>query len=224
MRNLLLLIFLSLYSLQADEIQRIESIVEDIEHLRNSYSKAQDEILMYKYEIHDLEEKNKILKSELESINEKDFEREKEKKKIISLENQVKKLENSVKTKEKENKILIRKNSILKQKCLKNQIKKDENQFPPLALQKKYIKKEQKPQNITYFKATAFRVNKNAPIYDAIDGKVIDTWEEKTSFTSNQRSEQWVKITGYFVNKVWQAATHDMWVKSEDVFARGTEQ
>lgn len=67
---------------------------------------------------------------------------------------------------------------------------------------------------------SAYRMAKNAPIYSAPGGSVIDTWEERRSFTSGTASNGWVKITGYFVNRVWQRADQDMWVKESDVIKR----
>lgn len=67
---------------------------------------------------------------------------------------------------------------------------------------------------------SAYRMAKNAPIYSAPGGSVVDTWEERRSFTSGTASNGWVKITGYFVNRVWQRADQDLWVKESDVIKR----
>ena len=69
-------------------------------------------------------------------------------------------------------------------------------------------------------KASAYRLLVDADIYDAINGKVIDNWEARTSFTSSQRTALWVKITGYFVDRQWQKAKRDLWIKSDKVFKR----
>lgn len=67
---------------------------------------------------------------------------------------------------------------------------------------------------------SAYRMAKNAPIYSAPGGSVVDTWEERRSFTSGTAGNGWVKITGYFVNRVWQRADQDLWVKESDVIKR----
>jgi glucan-binding YG repeat protein len=67
---------------------------------------------------------------------------------------------------------------------------------------------------------SAYRMASNAPIYNAINGSKIDTWEVGRSFTSGTSSAGWVKITGYFVNRVWQSADTELWVKEDDVIRR----
>jgi hypothetical protein len=94
---------------------------------------------------------------------------------------------------------------------LDNQIK-DKNVFPKLQIEKEFLEAE----SLESFQASSFRVNKNTAIYDAIDGSKIAEWEENTSFTSNQKTKKWIKITGFFVDRVWQKATNDMWIKIED--------
>jgi len=42
--------------------------------------------------------------------------------------------------------------------------------------------------------------------------KVLEQWEKHTSFTSNVKSKNRIKITGYFVNKKWRKASKEMWV------------
>jgi hypothetical protein len=67
---------------------------------------------------------------------------------------------------------------------------------------------------------SAYRMATNAPVYNAPGGSVVDTWEEKRSFTSGTTANGWVKITGYFVNRVWTSAERDLWVKESDVIRR----
>ncbi len=76
------------------------------------------------------------------------------------------------------------------------------------------------PERITTEKASVYRMNKEADIYDMPDGEVIDRWEEKTSFTSNVSEGQWIMITGFFVDRRWQKAKKEMWVKAEDTLKR----
>ncbi|HEX5329937.1 hypothetical protein [Sulfuricurvum sp.] len=67
---------------------------------------------------------------------------------------------------------------------------------------------------------SAYRMATNAPIYNAPSGRVVDTWEARRSFTSGTASNGWIKITGYFVNRVWQRADEELWVKESDVIRR----
>ncbi len=193
-----ILLFLLLVSFVCgDELKRIESIVADITELRVKYKEC---------------------KNSLETRLEND---QKENEKIIKkLENQIVKYENLLKTKEKE--ILVLKNkkpkkvvkrTMKKQACKPIKVDKP-NEFPKLVLKDQYSKDIVKTEPFTYrFKNDAF-------IYDDIDGKKIDEWEGETSFTSNVRSESWVKITGYFVDRVWVRSKSSMWVKIKDVRKR----
>lgn len=67
---------------------------------------------------------------------------------------------------------------------------------------------------------SAYRMATDASVYNAPNGRVVDTWEARRSFTSGTTANGWVKITGYFVNRVWQRADQDLWVKESDVIRR----
>ena len=67
---------------------------------------------------------------------------------------------------------------------------------------------------------SAYRMASNAPVYSAPGGSVVDTWEERRSFTSGTANNGWIKITGYFVNRVWTRADQELWVKESDVIRR----
>ena len=199
MRFILIPFFLLVTLVSAEEIQRIESIVEDITKLRNSYV---------------------TVKNELKSEKEKN---RKYTKRIQSLENEILTLEEEVKTKEntpivRSSKKQIKSKNQTKQKsCLKSKIKVETNTFPNLALKSEFQKKD---KEVHYFKATTFRVNKLAYVYDTVEGDVVDEWEESRSFTSNQKSNGWIKITGYFINKVWTSSKTPLWIESKDANTR----
>lgn len=111
---------------------------------------------------------------------------------------------------------LLSKKTEVKAKIVTKQILFDKceepNPFPKLMM---------KEDNIVHsFKASAFRVNKSASIYDAADGNIIAQWEKSTSFTSDKKTSSMIKITGYFVNKVWTSASKEMWIKTEDATKR----
>lgn len=68
----------------------------------------------------------------------------------------------------------------------------------------------------------AYRMNGDAAVYDGPNGQVVDTWEDRRSFTAAEPSEGWIKITGYFVNRIWKSAgaKERLWVKEGDVIRR----
>jgi peptidoglycan hydrolase CwlO-like protein len=67
---------------------------------------------------------------------------------------------------------------------------------------------------------SAYRMSTNASVYNAPGGSMVDTWEARRSFTSGTASNGWIKITGYFVNRVWTRADEELWVKESDVIRR----
>ncbi|MEN8302647.1 MAG: hypothetical protein ABFQ64_01080 [Campylobacterota bacterium] len=80
--------------------------------------------------------------------------------------------------------------------------------------------KRDEVEKLERFKASAFRLNKNAAVYDKVNGKKLYEWEEGTSFTSSIKTQNWTKITGYFVDRVWMRSTKELWIKSTDVIKR----
>ncbi len=70
--------------------------------------------------------------------------------------------------------------------------------------------------------AAAYRMAVDAPVYNAPSGSIVDTWEARRSFTAALPSGGWIRITGYFVNRVWQPTRDDeyLWVRERDVIRR----
>lgn len=199
MKSLLIVILLVVYS-NADEIQRIESIVEDITKLRVNYEKSQENLTQSLIELKKEKKKNEDFLKEVESL----------KKEIINLKNQIK-------NKDKTN--LSNQNQKVKIKekvkiCSESQIVK-KNEFPQLQMKKKKTEVD-----MLEGAARTYRLKNSAKIYDAIDGDVIEEWEERTSFTSNVQSGTWIKVTGYFIDKKWHSSTRSLWVKTKDAKLR----
>jgi chromosome segregation ATPase len=97
---------------------------------------------------------------------------------------------------------------------------KSEVSFPKLTMQPgfEYLQEESKSASNS---SKTYRLKHESKIFDAINGKVIDTWEDQRSFTSSNQKEQWIQITGYFVNRQWRPARKEsLWVKAEDAFLR----
>ena len=189
----LLLIGLFLVLLQGDELARVTSIVEDITQLQRDYKDSQQKLEMISLE-------NKKLKNTIKNL----------KIKIKEDNKLLKSKEKLNKNPKKQNKKSLKvKENTLKSMCYTEL--KEKNTFPKLMM---------KNHTIQYFRASAFRLNKDSNIYNKIDGSVIAQWEVKRSFTSNQRTKNWIKITGYFINKVWQKSQKSMWIRADDVQQR----
>lgn len=235
--KLLLILFIFTFSLYADEMKRIEAIVSDITKLRTEYEGCQTELKIYEMKLKNQKDENKILHQELNSFKNLY-------KKEIDYKNKIKTLKNTI---QKQNLLLkskdnIEKNPIVKKKKITKIKEKDKNNlenivlvkceepnlFPELVMKKepliedKKVSKKQKQlkEKIENFKASAFRLNKNADIYNDVNGKVVEEWSQGTSFTSSIKTQNWVKITGYFVDKVWMRSSKDIWVKLSDVIKR----
>jgi len=192
MRLLFIFLFIFLTYSSAGEIQRIEGIIDEISKLRSDYSKLEDELVLSQYELKDEREKNSILQEDLKLYTQQEAVY---KSQISSLDLEVKKAKED---------LAIQENEIEKLKNLN--IKKSKNKI--------------KENTSKHFKAHAFRANKFASIYDGISGKVVETWEPMTSFTSNEKKDGWIKITGYFVEKIWKPVSQELWIKSQDATMR----
>jgi len=184
-----LLIFFTIELYASQEIQRIDSIVNDITALRKEY----------KEKLLDEKEKNIILSQENKAY----------KRKILNLENEIKKLKILLKNRENKTKNQV----IVKEKIKKIVVLplcKKENSFPKLKLKE--------DTQIQHFKATAFYFTKTANIYAGVNSmKIIGRWDRGTSFTSNTKTQTRVKITGYFVNRIWTKADKEMWADIANV-------
>ena len=209
-------------------------------------SNSDDLIDDLKHKLQDEKQKNSILNKELDNYKATSKKSTKVILKIEELEKVVKNQEKALKT--KENIInTLEKENIKKVKAkdieiisLKNRIKQLE--VKPLHVEKKVVCKEKKKENafptlvmkedvppvsikeerieIEQEEAYAYRFKLDANIYTAIDGEKLFEWEKGTSFTSNRRTKEWVKITGYFVDKKWLSAENEMWVKAQEVIKR----
>ena len=151
--KLLFSLFLMLTFIYADEIQRLDLIVKDIEQLRVNYDISQDELKKCQAKLLKSNDKNKIIKKYEENIN--------------NLENQIYFLNKIIKNKNIEIEILKNgknKNQIICKDGLENQI----DEFPKLKMRnptKKDVAKDTTP--------TTYRVSQDSIIYSAIDGVEI---------------------------------------------------
>ncbi len=213
MKRIIFTTLLLLNLSHADEIERIESIVGDITELKKDYKLTEKEKQNYLKELKASQIENANLKSDLELYSDFTKKEESYKNRIKNLETQLNSLKKELKTKE----LQIDTKEIVVAKCLNSQ-REETNSFPKLQMKEEY--QETQDSEIRYFKASAFRLKKQATIYDAVNGQNVAEWEDARSFTSNQRTDNWIKITGYFVNKQWQPASKEMWIEAGDVMIR----
>lgn len=160
---------------------------------------------------------------------------------LISKEKEVKVLKtlkndysNQLETKEKviislKNKInALEKNTI--QLAEKEILCADNNPFPTLIMKAPEEKELEREKNNTIVNKTSqieeeidpstFKLIKQSYIYASVNGNILDTWKIKTTFTSNIKTQNWVKITGSFDEGKWIQATKEMWIKKENVMKR----
>lgn len=215
--------------LYADEIDRVESVLKDIENLRESNIECQNKLdskdnskevdkyrrllFLEKQKNNLYAEKIKILDKSTSIIEKNDKSNNKEIKILLSKENEYKKIIKKYQEK------IENKDEIIK--SLKNQINssKKENRYIENNPSSKLVMKEN-VEIIESFKASPFRLISDSDIYDSINGNVVYNWDAKTSFTSSVMTQNWVKITGYFVNREWQKADEELWVEKINTIKR----
>ncbi len=100
----------------------------------------------------------------------------------------------------------------LKQKEAKAHIKQKTPMKPKVSVKTKPKKKSSQ--------IGTYRLLRDAYVYNEADGEILYTWEKGRSFTSSKHTDRMIKVTGYFVNRIWRKAEKDMWVKSENAFRR----
>lgn len=252
MKILISILFLFI-SINADEMQRIENIVNDISKLRVEYDecktalkeqngvtfkaveyKDKDNTKKYETLIQSEKVKNSKLAEEISSLKEKNSTNDSLKKEIVRLEAVIKNQENTIQTKEKFiNDLESQKNTkekiVFKEKLVTQTVvcKKPENTnvFPKLEMKENsVVKKIETPsiieETVIEVEAGVYRLNNDSTIYDAINGNETFYWEKERSFTSNFKSENWVKITGYFTDKQWHPSEKELWIMLKEVIKR----
>lgn len=205
MKKTILCISLLTAITQADEIERINALAKEVQNLRQNYEICRQKLntsskstqkpsnKKQKEKIEALQEELATYKAKLRSYK-GDVE-------DLRLENETLKAKIDAKNKEIE---------ALKEKSAKNTPVTDEQKQTACS----------KDEKVAITKPKTFRTNKEAPIYDAKNGKIIDTWEKRRSFTSYIESGDWIKITGYFVDRKWRKAKKELWIKKEDAIVR----
>jgi len=241
----LIIVFLTLFSLQADELKRIESIINDIAKLRVEHEECQmaleskgvlkvqtikeNDCTNHEKNIKILKVKNTLLEKKLQEqikiLKNTKNDIETYKKEVKTKDNEIKTLKNQLvfleKNTKNEPKIVIK--EVLKEVVKEKKIyPKDANVFPTLMPKNTNNKREdfKEKEVVQETKPTTYRLKNDSNIYTKFDGNEIYIWEEDRSFTSNIRTQNYIKITGYFVDKKWQKAEEELWIKKVDVFER----
>ena len=225
--------------LGGDEIERINSLVKEVESMRMGYEKCQEELKLCNKSLRPSSSSTKEMeyKKSLENLQAINAEKEKKIKnlqnQIINLKSQIQNYKSSLKNKdlriaslEKEVKklqLLRQKNKQKSKACTSTQksvilLKKEKQQHLLLDNEKRVIVKED--YKVTITRPKTFRTLNEADIYDKPGGKKIDRWEKGRSFTSYMDAGEWVKITGYFIDRKWTKANRDLWIKRSDAFER----
>ena len=222
--------------LWGDEIERINALVKEIEGMRTGYEKCQEQLQLCKAPSKDRNDtKEKECTRSFALLQERTKqERAKLHTRIESLENQIKEYKKELKTKSQEIEHLQKEIARLKvsQKSSKTKsqttkeckeksivvIKEEAKQHLSLDGQKRVVLN--KNYKITTTRPKTFRTLREADIYDKPEGKKIDRWVKGRSFTSYIESGEWVKITGYFINRKWTEAKKDLWIRRSDALER----
>ncbi len=194
--------------------------------------KEDERVQKLEFNLSDEKQRSKILLAEIDILTKEKHDSVDLKNKIIKLKKIIKNQEISLKTKEKVIKNLkldkVKTKSIVKNNLNSTPktpfqtqvICKEKNSFPQLIMKESFKTKTNYIEETHTFEASAFRLKNDASIYDDIDGKEIYIWEKSTSFTSNEKSERWVRVTGYFIDKKWLPSKEELWIRSEDVIQR----
>jgi len=213
-----------------DRLDQINTAPEQCAVNKIELKERHQEILLLQKKSEELEKEHALklqkIKDTFKKLREEKRKLEKE---MIALkyQPQISKDENSSSSRDIEQELseMKEKNTQLKVeiKEVKASITQKEN-FPTLAMKEGYEnlqKAKIEIENFDWNASATYRLKNEAKIYDGIDGNISDTWEEKRSFTSMNRNEKWIQITGYFVDKKWQSSRNEsLWVKTEDAFKR----
>ena len=191
-----------------------------------------EELQKLESNLRDEKQRSKILLAEIDVLTKEKYDNTDLISKMDKLEKIIKNQEISLKTKEKVIKNLKTdkvKTKLIAKSSLNNAPKtliqtqvvcEEKNSFPKLVMKESFETQSNYIEETRAFTPSAFRLKNSASIYDDIDGKEIYVWEKSTSFTSNEKSDRWVRVTGYFIDKKWLPSKEALWIKREDVIQR----
>ncbi len=253
--SIIALAFLSIVS--ANDVERIQSMVDDITKLRET--QASSKVESESKNLNKSESNSKIVELE-KKLDEKE-------KLVKTKESEINSIKKEFAVQQKNQEILLRESRTQQTDIQRKEVPaicQDDNEFPKLIMKenaakkadvkevekvavetKKVVQKEvtkvvadtkkaemketkkvvsdtNKAVEVATdkgyaTKAMAYVLKDESAIYSSAGGKKVATWTKGTSFTSNQRTKSWIKVTGYFVNKTWTKASEEFWIEETKV-------
>ena len=138
--------------------------------------------------------------------------------KIIYLKNKIKSIDKTIIIEKK----ICEDDNPFPQLMMKNSLKKSTNREVTKPKQTINIKKENEAslEKKVDTKARTYRLSKESNIYDDVNGNILYTWENKTSFTSTKMTQNWIEVTGYFIDRKWLKAKKSLWLEKVNATVR----
>jgi len=183
----------------SSEIGIMEAVVDDISKLKKDYKECQQDL------------NNRFVKTDYKELEKYKLLLKKEKEKNVKMLKDMEWYAQIIET--LETSLNQKKQEIEKLKSYKK-----EKEVIKIVKSKKLTKKA--PQKVKHIKPSNFRLKQDSFIYNKPNGKKMFKWLKNRTFTTNIRTDDWVKITGYFVNRRWTKAQEDMWIEADRVLKR----
>ena len=202
---------------QLNKLKRNKEAPANVLVLTKDKERLKKELSVSNKKVKKLEAKNREL--EVNAHTAKSTSNTKEITDLQALEKENKELSNALESCKNTPKTYAKKVKTTKGVCV------DDNPFPKLLKKEKKtaVKQVQKtPKSIKKEVKTSgvYRIKGESAVYNKPEGEVVEVWEDTRSFTSNVSKDNWVKITGYFVNRKWKKSTKELWVKKENTKIR----
>jgi len=198
-------------------MRRIENIVDEIAKLRVDYEECSVKLQAKNASNSSFKKALKVYNEEL--IKKYKFRVKEEKQKNDELIKKTQELEKLVKNQEillktKEQKIIA-----LQETNVKSVKAKERNisEKPTMKEGRSQLSSKSVMETPKMVKPSVYRLDANASLYDAIAGNEILKWEKNKSFTSNVQSQNWIKVTGYFLDRKWLPSKREMWMRLGEV-------
>lgn len=216
--------------LESKKIQSVAPKVESQKEVTSTCQEKDKDIQKYKNLLKQSEGRYSILSSAKASAPKPKAGTALDAKRVAELEKMLGEQNETIKSKEREIVALkkelaqkakfkeTRSKTIIKEREVP-QAMHEENEFPKLKMKESSAKVTSESEDLYATQAT-FRLTNDSSIYNAINGAKVTQWSKDTSFTSNLRSKNWIRISGYFVDKVWQRAKEELWIENSNVMQR----
>jgi len=187
-----------------------------VHNLKKKIEHGENELVKKEMQIKKLQAKIDIYSKKSSAVKELDQKLLEEKKKNLILQEKLKTVEKKLAFLQQKKKSKRKK----KEFTCKKIVSVVQKEIQHLTLTKDNHIAIQKQVKLVFSRPKTFRTKLEADIYDSVNGKKIAKWVKGRSFTSYVSSGNWIKITGYFIDKKWTEASSEMWIKKEDAFER----